>query len=139
MRSNQDKTAQICALYWMPLSEAEVDDHPGQPYISVGGTWTQIPFSKAELKEDQPAGGKLVKQELKATVTGVNPDAEEQFIRMQGEPGLLRVDYTNGMAKVIGSEQVPVQLSMEISGASSVYTLSSKRSSPEFSKYFKSF
>ena len=139
MRSNKDKIAQICAMGWIYISDADIEDHPGSTFIYVSGEWEAIPFSKAEFKEEIPGSGRIIKQELSATITGLNQAQEASLRKMVAGHGLIRLDYTNGDSKVIGSEQVPIKISLEINGSPSTYSLSVKRSSPEPSKFFKSF
>jgi len=139
MRTNRDKTAQICGVYYLAISEAEIEDHPGVDTIAVSGKWEKIPFSKVEYLEKQSGSGQFIKQEFSATVTGMNQEEEEKIRKAANVHLLIRIDYTNSVSKVVGNENIPVALIVEMGGSPSTYTISFKRSSPEFSKYFKSF
>lgn len=139
MRTNRDKIAQVYRIYWLPVSQAEIENYPGDRYIYVSGDWFPIPFTPVEFKEEQAGGGKLVTQEMSCTITGLNEEFEERILKMISEYGLLRLDFTNEEVRVVGTEQVPVKLSLERGRFPTTYTLSFKRSSPEFSKILKSF
>lgn len=126
-----------CSIF--QYDDADIDDCLGVSSISVSGNWIDFNISKCELKETRSAPGELVQQELSATCTD-SSEANESFIREQCDGyGLLRIDYSNGERKVVGTDKNPVQLSIERSGSPVAITLSLKHSSAEFSKFLKSF
>ena len=137
--SLDDKRAQISAMFYLSIDDADIDDCLGVSSISVSGNWIDFNISKCELKETRSAPGELVQQELSSTCTD-SSEANESFIREQCDGyGLLRIDYSNGERKVVGTDKNPVQLSIERSGSPVAITLSLKHSSAEFSKFLKSF
>ena len=140
MNSIFDKKSQICAIYFMPLSKARVEDYPGSSYITfIRGIWTRINFSKADFKEKQSGNGELIEQTFEATITNTDSDNEAILQAVVSELGFLRIDYTNGGIKVAGTDKFPVLLEKDRSGSPAIFKLSFKRQSPEFAKYFKSF
>lgn len=139
MRTNNDKVAQICALYWMYIRNATIINQPGSIEISVSGKWENIPFNKASLKEEQTASGSLVTQEFNASISGLSQSAETTLHAMNGELGIIRIDYTNGDKKIVGTNDIPIILTLECNASTHKYSMSFKRNSPEFSKYLKSF
>ena len=89
--SLDDKRAQISAMFYLSIDDADIDDCLGVSSISVSGNWIDFNISKCELKETRSAPGELVQQELSATCTD-SSEANESFIREQcGGYGLLRM------------------------------------------------
>ena len=136
--SVEDKRSQLCAMSFLPLSDAEVRNLPGSDKLQVHGTWVNIDISSGEWKENREEVGKPVEQELKATVTDTS-SMETGLRTLFSADGLLMVGLTNGEKKVIGTDEFPVHVSMERSGDPAKLTLSFKRSSPEPAKILESF
>lgn len=136
--NNSDKTAQICALYFIPVRNSEIENYPGMNYIHVRGEWTFIPISSGEFKEIT-SPGETIEQELKAVVTNTGMESLTKLTKLFLQNGLIRMKLTNGDDKVIGTDQFPIRITLENSGSPAKLTLSCKRNSPEASKLFKSF
>lgn len=100
-----DKRAQISAMFYLSIDDADIDDCLGVSSISVSGNWIDFNISKCELKETRSASGELIQQELSATCTD-SSEAHEALIREQCSGyGLLRIDYSNGERKVVGTDK----------------------------------
>lgn len=134
-----DKIAQIYEMYYLDLDNAEVEYFPGKDIIKVSGDWINLKISKADFKETKEMVGMPVEQELTATITDTGLDKQTEIELLLSSYGLVRLRYTNGIDKVIGTDKFPVHLSYEKSGSPSVIILSMKYSSPELSKVLKSF
>lgn len=138
MKQN-DKIAQLCAMYYLDIDNAEVEDVPGKDVIRVSGSWTNLNISKADFKEIREVVGMLAEQELSATITDVSQEKEAEIKNTLSSYGLIRLSYTNGTEKVIGTDKFPIHLSYEKSGSPATIIISCKRSSPELSKVLQSF
>lgn len=137
--NQNDKRSQVCEMYFLPISDALVNNTPGMEIIKIRGEWTRIGISSGEFKEKQDTVGGIVEQELKATVTDTGETNTEFVRKLIANEGLVLIDMTNGGRKVIGTDQFPVLLSSEYSGSPLKLSLSLKRDSPEQAKVFKSF
>lgn len=135
----QDKRSQVCGMYFMPLSEAEVKNYPGKEIISVRGRWLDLKVSSGEYKEKQEEPGGVVEQELKAVVADTGADYVRLLRNISGQEGLVLIRTTNGGEYVVGTEQFPVTFSWEYSGSPLKQIISFKRNSSEGAKKMKSF
>lgn len=137
MRQN-DKRAQIYAMEYLPVKDAQVINFPGTFDIKVAGAFRKIPVSAIEFKEKiEP--GTLIEQELNATVTDTSMMTLAELRILFFQEGLLLLKMTNGEEKVVGTDQFPVLITSEISGSPAMIKLSFKRNSPEPAKILKSF
>lgn len=134
----EGKRAQICAMELIPISAALVKERPGEKTIQVSGVWISIPISSGEFKE-KVVSGELVEQEFKGSVTNTGTDFANSLRDLLAQNCLVRLRFTNGVERVVGTDQFPVLLTLEESGTPAAFTLSFKRSSPEPSKKLKSF
>lgn len=115
----------------------------GQKYAGCGNDsgfreWTPIPVSSGEFKEKNVAG-ELTEQELKAVVTDTGALFSNSLRDLLCREGLVRLKFTNGTERVVGTDQFPVVVTLQESGSPAAFTLSFKRSSPEPAKILKSF
>lgn len=133
-----DKRAQICAMDFIRLDAATVQNIPGSKTIHVSGPWVSLPISQGEYKE-KATSGDLVEQELKATLTDTGNEMAATLEGTQSVEGLILLTFTNGAHRVVGTDQFPVLLTLEESGSPAKFTLSFKRDSPEPAKILESF
>lgn len=136
--SIDDKRAQICAMSFIPIAVATIESLPGMKTIRISGDWTLIPISSGEFKE-KTVSGDLTEQELKAVVTDTGSTFSASLHDLLRQEGLVRIKFTNGTDRVVGTDHFPVLLTLEESGSPAAFTLSFKRNSPESSKILKSF
>ena len=134
----EGKRAQICAMELIPISVSQVNDRPGEKTIQVSGVWISIPISSGEFKE-KAVPGELVEQEFKGSVTNTETDFANSLRDLLAQNCLVRLRFTNGVERVVGTDQFPVVLTLEESGTPAAFTLSFKRNSSEPSKKLKSF
>lgn len=136
--NKENKRAQICAVGWMLTDDAEIDNYLGEHRISISGDWLDMGISSAEFKESQ-TNGEMAQQELKVTIADSSEENEKRLRGVVYSEIILRIDYTNGDSLVVGTNTCPVRISMERSGSPGKLVLSVKRSSPEPSKFLRSF
>lgn len=133
-----DKRAQICGMGFIPVTAAVVKNVPGLETIQVSGEWILLPVSSGEFKEKN-VSGELTEQELKAVVTDTGSSFSTLLHDLVRREGLVRLKFTNGSERVVGTDHFPVMMSLQESGSSAAFTLSFKRNSPEPAKFLKSF
>ncbi|KAA6342245.1 hypothetical protein EZS27_009975 [termite gut metagenome] len=141
MTHTADKHAQICNLFWLPLPDTSVEIFPGVSFIRVPNTttWKKIDFSTAEFSETGTESGKPVEQEFSATLTDTSESSYNKLLNLFSTYGLLRIDYTNKDPRIVGTNDFPVYISLRRSEKTAVFTLSFKRTSPEYSKFLLTF
>lgn len=133
-----DKRAQICAMDFIRLDAATVQNLPGAETIHVSGQWVALPISQGEFSEKRVPGD-LIEQELKATLTDTGDEMASGLKVSQSVYGLVLLTFTNRSRRVVGTDQFPVLLTLEESGSPAKFTLSFKRNSPEPAKILESF
>ena len=133
-----NKRAQIFGMSFIPLGIATVRNYPGANVIQVTGEWIGIPVIKGEFKE-KIIPGSLIEQELKATITDTGAAYADSLHDLFRQEGLVRLKFTNGAERVVGTDQFPVLMQLEESGTPAAFTLSFKRNSSEPAKILKSF
>ena len=136
--SRNDKRASICQLEFLPISQATVENRPGNPVIRVRGTFTRLPIASGEFRESE-TNGNPIEQELEAIITDTSAANLTGYRNLLAEYGLLRMTLTNGDVRVVGTDEFPVLVSTELSGTPQSLTLSFKRNSPEPAKRYSSF
>ena len=136
--SRNDNRAAVCGVEFLPVSRATVGNMPGNPAIRVGGTFVRLPIASAEFRESE-TNGTPVEQELEAVITSTGADNLSGYRDLLADYGLLRLTFTNGDVRVVGTDEFPVLVSTELSGTHRSLTLSFKRDSPEPSKIYSSF
>ena len=133
-----DKRAAICRLDFLPVSLATVSDQPGSRLIKVRGSFNPIPIASGEFRETEEQG-LPVEQELTAVVTDTGSDRLAEIRNLFAQDGLVRLTFTNGEQRVVGTGEFPVHVNAELSGTPQVLTLSFRRNSAEPAKNYSSF
>ena len=125
-------------MEFLPISQATVENRPGNPVIRVRGTFTRLPIASGEFRESE-TNGNPIEQELEAIITDTSAANLTGYRNLLAEYGLLRMTLTNGDVRVVGTDEFPVLVSTELSGTPQSLTLSFKRNSPEPAKRYSSF
>lgn len=133
-----DKRAAICRLDFLPVSQATVIDQPGSRLIKVQGDFNPIPIASGEFRETEEQG-ELVEQELTAVVTDTGSDRLGEIRDLFAQDGLVRLTFTNGEQRVVGTDEFPVHVNAELSGSPQSLTLSFRRNSADPAKKYSSF
>lgn len=133
-----DKRAQICKLEFADIDYAVVSSEPSSPYIQISADWFDIPISSAEFSEGTDQNN-LVKQELKGIVTNTGNITRAELTEKLANYGLLRMTYTNGEQRVLGSAQFPVAVTLEENGSPARLELTVSHESATRAKKFQSF
>ncbi len=134
-----NKIANIYSLQYMYIHSCEISNIPGNDKISVTGEWKQLKFASIEYTEKQDGQGEEWEQNFSAIITEFDNKTENELNSIKNNAVLLRLDYTNNISKIVGSDEFPVILSLSSTSTSHTYTLSFKRNSPEAAKFLQSF
>lgn len=137
MNQNDKRTA-ICRMDFLPLSQATVQNLPGNPDIKVQGTFIPVPISSGEFRETKEEGNPI-EQELEAVVTDTSSARLTELRELFAQNGLVILTLTNGEQRVVGTDEFPVLINTELGGTPSSLSLSFKRNSPEPAKIYSSF
>ena len=134
-----NKIANIYSLQYIYLSSCEINNIPGSEKISIKGEWKPIKFASIEYTEKQDEQGGEWEQNFSAIITEFDNNIENELNSIKNKAILLRLDYTNNLSKIVGTDEFPVILSLSSTSTSHTYTLSFKRNSPEAAKFLQSF
>lgn len=137
MKSNSNETRRnrIARIDYCLLSDATVNDYPGSFIQVLATSWVPVAFSSVEFMESNPINGDFVEQELNISLSGTDRDIEQETESVCGNELIIRLTYTNGEVRIIGTEENPVLLGCTSAGSPVRQTLSCKRKSAEKAKY----
>ena len=133
--SNATKRNRIQSLDYVMLSNATVNDFPGKFIQVLTTVWIPFKFSSVEFTESEPVGGDFVEQDISIIMYGSDSTIDQEIQSMVGNEILLRLTYSNGDVKIVGTEENPVLLGCTSSGTPVKQTFSTKRKSAEKAKY----
>ncbi len=136
--NRNDKRSAICRLDFLPIGQATVNNQPGNSAIRVRGSFNPVPIASGEFRETEEQGSP-VEQELSAVVTDTGSDHLAEIRSLFDQDGLVRLTFTNGEQRIVGTDDFPVHVNTELSGTPQTLTLSFTRNSPEPAKNYSSF
>jgi hypothetical protein len=136
VKKNDQKRAIVCKIDSVLTSEVSVRNYPGNE-IFIAGEWQPVRFSSADFQETDETNGEPVRQELTILISGSEKETEQTIRELCGQELLIRLQYSNGETKVIGTDDNPVSLSHGSAGAPVVQTLYCKRNSAEKAKHLQ--
>ena len=134
---NKNKLSRICALAYAAVPDVLMVDYPGN-YAKCSGMFTEIAFSEALFDESEPENGSPVKQTIDITLRGQSEESDAECTDIAGKYLLLKVAYTNGNVKLVGTPDNPVVLSAKTGGSPVETKLLCSRFSAEKAKYMLS-
>lgn len=134
MQNKESKRASICQVYYMAIAESTVTNIPGLPQIKVIGDWAKIDYSTVEFAEDKSSDGNSYEVNLSITFSDSSLEKMRELIAWLGIYILVRLDYTDGTSRVVGTDQFPVVLSLSGQGSPRSLIFSYKNQQPELSK-----
>lgn len=85
--------------------------------------------------ESEPANGEQVEQEISIVVPASGQEMDDFLNNISSNYGVLKLVYSNGDSKLLGSNDNPVLLTMKKTGILVKQTLYAKRFSAEKAKY----
>ena len=136
--NRNDKRAAICRLDFLPISQATVKNQPGNNLIQGSGSFSPVPIASGEFRETEEQGAP-VEQELEAVETDTGSGRLAEIRELFAQDGLVRLTFTNGEQRIVGTDEFPVHVNAELSGSPQTLTLSFRRDSAEPAKIYSSF
>ncbi|MDR1436793.1 MAG: hypothetical protein LBI65_01610 [Candidatus Symbiothrix sp.] len=138
IQDNSDKRSAVCRIYYIERSKATVYDYPGN-VISVTGSWNEIRFSAVTFEEKEEINGDMVTQELHIKISGSQKATGQTIRAVCGREIFVRLQYSNGEDKIIGTDDNPVLFSHSSGDSPVAQSLYFKRNSAEKAKHLQSF
>lgn len=135
MQNRESKRAAICGVSCMTLAESTVTNVPGVPQIQVSGTWDRLAYSSAEFTEQLSSDGYYYDVNLTVSFSDSSPENTRLLLNWVGIYVLVRLDYTDGTSRIVGTGQFPVVLGVSGEGSPHALRLSYKGQQPEPSKF----
>lgn len=135
MQNRESKRAAICGVSFIALSESTVTNVPGVPQIKVSGIWDKMKFSSAEFSEQLSSDGTNYEVNLTISFSDSSQENQREIMAWIGIYLLVRLDYTDGNSRVVGTDQFPVVLSLSGDGSPHALRLTYKGQQPESSKF----
>lgn len=132
--SNSDKRSDIIEVGYAEPSNLDFTDYPGN-YCQCVGDFEPIKFTTASIQEDEPENGSAINQELSIVVRGQNRETDDTLLEIGGKYLILKLKFSNGDIKIVGTKDNPVVLSCLKSEKPLAVTLTSTRTSAEKAKY----
>ncbi len=137
MKEN-NKRAQIYKLEFCSLDNAVIHNIPSSRFIKVSADWFDIPISTAEFTE-VPSADNMIEQELKGIITDTSAINRKELEEVLADYGILRCTYTNGVQRIIGTDQFPVEVELSENGSPARYELTVNHKSASKAKIYQSF
>lgn len=134
IKSNSDKRSDISKVSYIDALNSQFVDYPGN-YCECVGNFLPIKFSSVSMVEDDAENGAPISQELSIDIRGQNQDIDNQVLQVTGKYILLKLEFSNGDVKIVGTKDNPVVLSTLKSEKPLMTTLSTTRTSAEKAKY----
>lgn len=135
MQNKESKRAAICGVYFMAVAESNVTNVPGVPQIKVIGTWDKQKYSGAEFSESLASDGNSYDVNLTVSYSDSSPENTADLLSWLGIYIMVRLDYTDGTCRVVGTDQFPVVLGLSGEGSPHALRLAYKGNQPEQSKF----
>lgn len=135
MQNRESKRATICGVSFMTVAESTVTHVPGIPQIQVIGTWDKQNYSSVEFYETLSSDNFSYDVNLTVTYSDSSYGNTVDLLTWLGIYILVRLDYTDGTCRVVGTDQFPVVLGLSGEGSPRSLRLSYKGNQPELSKF----
>jgi hypothetical protein len=132
--SNSDKRAFICRAFASQVDKTQYVDYPGNKCV-VTGDFSEVKFSDVSFTESEPLNGEPVEQNLQFIFRGQSYDSDVTSKLLTNNLNIIKLHYSNGDVKIVGTKDNPVILSPSKSGRVVELTLESKRFCAEQAKY----
>ncbi len=136
--NQNNKRAAIIELRVYQIDNSSIINTPGSTFIKVSGEpWVLHPRS-AEFKETITPDGE-VSQQFSAIITDVSQSSVDSMRSRLLVPAIVGLKFSNGDLRAVGCRDFPVVFTLEESGRPAQVKISFKRTSPEPSKFIRSF
>lgn len=137
MNHLNEKRAHIVAVSIVEVHQAVVTNFIATDFIQVNASWTKLDMTDISFEEDSVENGKPVSQVFSGKITTFTQTMEKELKNACSKHLLFKLDYSNGISKIVGTDQYPVVSTLKAGGDYHSYILSFKRNSPQSSKFLK--
>lgn len=135
MQNRESKRSSICEIELISLAEATVSCIPGDPKITVSGTWDKLDYSTVEFSEQLSSDGTGYDSNLTISFSDSSPSKSSEVLSWCGIYVLAKLRYTDGSVRVVGTDQFPVVFSFSGEGAPHALRLTYKGTQPESARF----
>jgi len=132
--SNKDKQNRLCEIWHAQPNTVAMVDYPGN-YAKCVGSFTELKFSDASFEESDVENGSPIQQNLEITINGQNQESDNESLDLTSNYLILKLLYTNGDIKILGTKDNPVTLLSNSTGTPAALKLYTQRISAEKAKY----
>lgn len=137
MNSSNNKRAHITSVSVAEAIHSVIKTFPKIEYVNIiRAEWIKLPVTTPLFSESDYTGS-LCQQTFEAIITTFSQNQEKQLKLFCSKPLLLKIDYSNGESKLIGTPNVPVYLTLTSGNEYHQYIIKFKRTSPDLSKFIK--
>ena len=142
LTKNSNLVPVICNVYFSPIEDVDsifsgTDRFHQIVVFNSGKSWQEIYFTPgtAEFNEkpkDNDAGT-LFEQSLKFIFPGEDESNASAFDQVMDRPVLVKMQYSNGILKILGTKEIPARLSLvsQVTPKSTGAQFEFNRSAPE--------
>lgn len=137
MNQINNKRAHIVSVSIVEVHQAIISNFIAVDFINVNASWTKLNMTDISFEENDVQNGAFTIQSFSGKITTFTENMERELKSFCSQLLLFKLDYSNGMSKIIGTDQYPVEPTLKSGGDYHSYLLSFKRKSPQASKILK--
>lgn len=135
MSNKESKRSSICGAEIIACAESDVVSVPGNCNISVSGVWEKLDFSSVEFSEKPTSDSSSYDVSIDFSFSDTCQDNYIHLITWCNIYVLIKLIYSDGSVKVVGSPDFPVILQLNNEGSPAKFHLTYSGQQPEPSKY----
>lgn len=137
MNQINNKRAHIVSVSIVEVHQAIISNFIAVDFINVNASWTKLNMTDISFEENDVQNGAFTIQSFSGKITTFTENMERELKSFCSQLLLFKLDYSNGISKIIGTDQYPVEPTLKSGGEYHSYLLSFKRKSPQASKILK--
>ena len=135
MSNKESKRSSICRAEIIACAESDIVSVPGNSNISVSGVWEKLKFSSVEFSEKTTSDSSSYDVSIDFSFSDTSHDNYIQLMTWCNIYVLIKLIYSDGSVKVVGSSDFPVILQLNKEGSPAKFHLTYSGQQPEPSKY----
>lgn len=136
MSNRESKRSSICRAEIIACAESDIVSVPGNSNISVSGVWEKLKFSSVEFSEKTTSDSSSYDVSIDFSFSDTSHDNYIQLMTWCNIYVLIKLIYSDGSVKVVGSSDFPVILQLNNEGSPAAkFHLTYSGQQPEPSKY----
>lgn len=135
MSNRESKRSSICRAEIIACAECDVIFIPGNSNISVSGVWEKLKFSSVEFSEKPTSDSSSYDVSIDFSFSDTSHDYYIHLMTWCNIYVLIKLVYSDGSVKVVGSSDFPIILKLNNEGTPAKFHLTYSGQQPEPSKY----